>query len=53
MKRSLFTTLAAAAAFALAGRAAHAQRHLTGVSWGGAYQDGQKEVLFKPCNATG
>ena len=53
MKRSLFTTLAAAAAFALAGSAAHAQRDLTVVSWGGAYQDGQKEVFFKPFNATG
>ena len=53
MKRSLFTTFAAAAAFALAGSAAHAQRDLTVVSWGGAYQDGQKEVFFKPFNATG
>ena len=32
---------------------AHAQRDLTVVSWGGAYQDGQKEVFFKPFNATG
>ena len=53
MKRSLFTTLAAAAALALAGSAAHAQHDLTVVSWGGAYQDGQKEVFFKPFNATG
>jgi putative spermidine/putrescine transport system substrate-binding protein len=28
-------------------------RDLTVVSWGGAYQDGQKEVFFKPFNATG
>ena len=28
-------------------------RDLNVVSWGGAYQDGQKEVYFKPFNATG
>ena len=53
MTRSLFTSLAAAAAFALAAGAAQAQHDLTVVSWGGAYQDGQKEVFFKPFNATG
>ena len=30
-----------------------AARDLTVVSWGGAYQDGQKEVFFKPFNAAG
>ena len=43
------TAAAALAGFALL---AHA-RDLTIVSWGGAYQDGQKEVFFKPFNATG
>ena len=46
-------TLAALAVLTLAATAAHAQRDLTVVSWGGAYQDGQKEVFFKPFNATG
>ncbi len=39
-------TLAAAA---LPAAAAHAQgRDLTVVSWGGAYQDAQREVFFRP-----
>jgi len=45
--------LAAVAVLALAAGAAQAQRDLTVVSWGGAYQDGQKEVFFKPFNAAG
>jgi putative spermidine/putrescine transport system substrate-binding protein len=52
MKRSLVTPWPLRPLAAL-GRAAHAQRDLTVVSWGGAYQDGQKEVFFKPFNATG
>jgi len=39
--------LALGAALALAGTAAQA-RDLSVVSWGGAYQDAQKEVYFKP-----
>ena len=46
-------SLAALAVLTLVATAAHAQRDLTVVSWGGAYQDGQKEVFFKPFNATG
>ena len=53
MKRSLVTTLAAATSLATLGSSALAQRDLTVVSWGGAYQDGQKEVYFKPFNASG
>ncbi|HSB21785.1 MAG TPA: ABC transporter substrate-binding protein [Burkholderiaceae bacterium] len=48
------THAAAAAALGAAALGAAAQSHdLTVVSWGGAYQDGQKEVYFKPFNATG
>ena len=36
------------AALALALSAAVAARDLTVVSWGGAYQDAQREVYFKP-----
>jgi putative spermidine/putrescine transport system substrate-binding protein len=42
--------LAAAAAMIAAAPAAQA-RDLSVVSWGGAYQDGQKEVYFKPFTA--
>ncbi len=43
-----------AAALSALALGAHAQgRDLTIVSWGGAYQDGQKEVFFKPFNAGG
>lgn len=41
----------AAAAVALAGAAE--ARDLTVVSWGGAYQDAQKQVYFEPFKATG
>ena len=52
--RQPFATLIAGAAMALAAGTSSAQQHdLTIVSWGGAYQDGQKEVFFKPFNATG
>ncbi len=48
------THAAAAAALGAAALGAAAQSHdLTVVSWGGAYQDGQKEVYFKPFNAAG
>jgi putative spermidine/putrescine transport system substrate-binding protein len=42
--------LAACGALALAGRPARAQnpRDLTVVSWGGAYQDAQRDVYFRP-----
>ncbi|MGG5888340.1 extracellular solute-binding protein [Falsiroseomonas sp. HC035] len=42
--------LAACGALALAGRGARAQnpRDLTVVSWGGAYQDAQRDVFFRP-----
>ncbi|HSB99476.1 MAG TPA: ABC transporter substrate-binding protein, partial [Burkholderiaceae bacterium] len=56
MNRNTSTLMQAAAAAALAAAAlgAAAQSHdLTVVSWGGAYQDGQKEVYFKPFNAAG
>ena len=43
-----------AAALSTLALGASAQSHdLTIVSWGGAYQDGQKEVFFKPYNAAG
>jgi len=45
-------SLAAVAALFCTALAAHA-RDLSVVSWGGAYQDGQKEVYFKPFNAMG
>jgi putative spermidine/putrescine transport system substrate-binding protein len=46
--------LAACGALALAGRAAPAQnlRDLTVVSWGGAYQDAQRDVYFRPWMTT-
>ena len=46
MKTSRFSSLAAAAALALATTAQ--ARDLTVVSWGGAYQDAQKKVYFEP-----
>ena len=51
MTKQPMQTLAAVAVLTLAAGAAQAQRDLTVVSWGGAYQDGQKEVFFKPFNA--
>ena len=45
--------LAAAAALAFAAGAQAQGRDLNVVSWGGAYQDGQKEVFFKPWIAAG
>jgi putative spermidine/putrescine transport system substrate-binding protein len=54
MKKHGLAMVAAAAALACLGLQAQAQtRDLNVVSWGGAYQDGQKEVYFKPFNATG
>lgn len=63
MQRARATGLAAmalaglaaiSAATALAPAPAQAQgRDLSVVSWGGAYQDGQREVYFKPFIATG
>ncbi|MBK9134719.1 MAG: ABC transporter substrate-binding protein [Betaproteobacteria bacterium] len=48
------TGLLAAAALSTPLSAAHAQsRDLSVVSWGGAYQDGQKEAYFKPFIAGG
>jgi hypothetical protein len=52
--RAAGAALAVAAAFAATFSTAVAQtRDLSVVSWGGAYQDGQKEVYFKPFIATG
>ena len=54
MKKQVIATIAGAVALACLGSQALAQsRDLNVVSWGGAYQDGQKEVFFKPFNATG
>ena len=43
--------LGALAAAALVMSAGAAARDLTVVSWGGAYQDAQREVYFKPFTA--
>ena len=51
MKKAL--TLIALATLATLAAAAAQARDLNIVSWGGAYQDGQKEVFFKPFNAGG
>ena len=53
MKTATVIKSAVATALACLALGASAQRDLTIVSWGGAYQDGQKEVFFKPFNATG
>jgi putative spermidine/putrescine transport system substrate-binding protein len=53
MKPPPSSSSAVAAALACLALGASAQRDLTIVSWGGAYQDGQKEVFFKPFNASG
>ncbi|MFH5925451.1 ABC transporter substrate-binding protein [Roseomonas xinghualingensis] len=48
-KRPITRRLLAASPLVLAGRPSHAQgRDLTIVSWGGSYQDVQREVLFRP-----
>ena len=51
LKRIIATMLAAAAAGTLS--LAAGARDLTVVSWGGAYQDAQREAYFKPFMATG
>lgn len=53
MKNFRFTTALAAAALLLGAAASAQTRDLNVVSWGGAYQDGQREVFFKPYIATG
>ena len=53
MKRSLSLKLGVLAAVAAMFSAGAAARDLTVVSWGGAYQDAQREVYFKPFMATG
>ena len=53
MTKRVIRPLAAGLMLSLATTAVLAQRDLTVVSWGGAYQDGQKEVFFKPFNAAG
>ena len=54
MNKRVWVTVAGSVALACLGSQALAQsRDLNVVSWGGAYQDGQKEVFFKPFNATG
>lgn len=50
MTKQTITRTAAAVALVLAAGSA-AARDLTIVSWGGAYQDAQREVLFKPFTA--
>ncbi len=46
--KSRAVMVALGAALAIGSGAASAQRDLSVVSWGGAYQDAQKEVYFKP-----
>src|SRR5258705_963874 len=53
MKRSLSLKLGVLAAAAVAFSASAIARDLTVVSWGGAYQDAQRDVYFKPFMATG
>ena len=53
MKQGLMSKLVVLAAVAAAVSASAAARDLTVVSWGGAYQDAQREVYFKPFMATG
>ena len=51
--RSLATLTGTVALGALAGQALAQSRDLTVVSWGGTFQDAQKEVYFKPYVAAG
>ena len=53
MKKHLLAVVGAAALVCLSGPVQAQSHDLNVVSWGGAYQDGQKEVYFKPFNATG
>jgi putative spermidine/putrescine transport system substrate-binding protein len=53
MKRRLVMKVGVLAALAAAFTASAAARDLTVVSWGGAYQDAQREAYFKPFMATG
>ena len=54
LKKKTLIQLLATSAVAAATLGVNAQsRDLNVVSWGGAYQDGQKEVYFKPFMATG
>ena len=54
MRKHLLPVIAGAVALVcMAGQAQAQSRDLNVVSWGGAYQDGQKEVFFKPFNAAG
>ena len=53
MKRNLCLKLSVLAAVAAAFSSVATARDLTVVSWGGAYQDAQREVYFKPFMATG
>jgi putative spermidine/putrescine transport system substrate-binding protein len=48
LRRNLGVVLAMGAALLAAGSASAQQRDLTIVSWGGAYQDAQREVFFRP-----
>ncbi|WP_419900568.1 ABC transporter substrate-binding protein [Roseomonas sp. USHLN139] len=48
MLRRQFGAVLALGATLLAGSAAAQQRDLTVVSWGGAYQDAQREIFFRP-----
>ncbi|UFN46847.1 ABC transporter substrate-binding protein [Roseomonas sp. OT10] len=48
MLRRTMMAAAAALGVSLAGAAEAQQRDLTVVSWGGAYQDAQREVYFRP-----
>jgi putative spermidine/putrescine transport system substrate-binding protein len=51
--KGLSVKLGVLAVAALAGSTLASARDLTVVSWGGAYQDAQREVYFKPFMATG
>ena len=53
MKHSPWLKLGVVAVVAATLSAAAAARDLTVVSWGGAYQDAQRDVYFKPFMATG
>ncbi len=48
LRRNLGAVLAMGAALLASGAASAQQRDLTIVSWGGAYQDAQREVFFRP-----
>ena len=53
LRRSAILTAATVAGVGLMAFGALANRPLTVVSWGGAYQDAQKQVYFEPFKATG